>query len=416
LNEYRKDLLPNGIKVISEKIPHLKSFSLGFWFNVGSRDESRANNGISHFTEHMLFKGTKNRSARKIANDIEAYGGYLNAFTSKEHTCYYGRGMGKHLKRTFEVLADMALNPAFKESEIKKEAGVIIDELNDIEDSPEELIFDKFEEALFVGNALSYPIIGNEENILSFSQKNFFEFIGEKYNFKNLTIAACGDVNHDELAEYAVKYFGRGKASSPSIRKSAHPKKSIETEIEKDIQQTHVIVGVPTYGYKDKRRNLVNLFSHILGEGSSSRLFQTVREKNGITYQLNSFLNSFYDVSVFGVYYSTNDKSYEKAQKLIFNEFEKLKKTKVGKTELARAKEYFKGSLYLSLESATNRMFRIAQNEIYFDKNRTVDEVISQIDAITSEDILEIANELLDEKTLSKITLKAKNNSIKSAA
>ncbi len=165
LSQYNKTILPGGIKIISETVPHIKSFSLGFWFNVGSRDENLKNNGITHFIEHMLFKGTKKRSAKKIADDIESVGGYLNAFTSKEHTCYYGRGLGNHIEKTFEVLADMVQYPAFKPAEIRKEASVVVDELYDIEDNPEELIFDKFEEIIFAGNSLSLPIIGTEKNI-----------------------------------------------------------------------------------------------------------------------------------------------------------------------------------------------------------------------------------------------------------
>ena len=170
MNQYQKTILPNGIRILSENIPYVKSFSLGFWFNAGSRDENVHNNGITHFIEHMLFKGTKNRSARKIANDIESCGGYLNAFTSKEHTCYYGRGLASHFEKTFDVLTDMIQNPLFNPSDIKKEASVIVDELNDIEDNPEELIFDKFEEIIFSGNNISLPIIGKEKNIRSFSR------------------------------------------------------------------------------------------------------------------------------------------------------------------------------------------------------------------------------------------------------
>jgi len=207
INQFQKTVLPQGIKIVSEHIPYVKSFSLGFWFNVGSRDENQHNNGITHFIEHMLFKGTQKRSARAIANDIESYGGYLNAFTSKEHTCYYGRGLTKHLEKTFDVLADMIQNPAFKENEIKKEAGVVVDELYDIEDSPEELIFDKFEEYLFKGNPLGLPVIGTEKNIRSFTREDLFDFINNKYGFNNFTIAASGNMDHRELIRLANKYI-----------------------------------------------------------------------------------------------------------------------------------------------------------------------------------------------------------------
>jgi len=406
---YKKTILPQGIKILTENIPYVESFSLGFWFDVGSRDENKKNNGISHFIEHMLFKGTKKRSAAKIANDIEACGGYLNAFTSKEHTCYYGRGLSNYIEKTFDVLSDMIQNPAFKQSEIKKEAGVIVDELNDIEDSPEELIFDKFEETLFSNNTLGFPVIGTEKNIRGFNQEQLFKFVDDNYGFNNLTIAASGNVNHEQIIKLTEKYFQKDLGKKKNKRKFADSEIVNKLTIDKEIQQVHVIIGKSTYGYKDEKRSAVNVLSHILGEGSSSRLFQTVREKNGICYQLNSFLNSFYDVSSFGVYYSTNDKLFEKSYNLILSEFKKIREKKVGEKELKKAKEYLKGNMVLSLESMTNRMFRLAQSEIYFNTLKTIEESIIEIDAVTADDILEISNELLEPNKLSEVIIKSEN-------
>ena len=199
--------LDNGIRVVSEHLPYVESFSLGFWFNVGSRDEVLANNGISHFLEHMFFKGTEKRSAKKISDDIESLGGYLNAFTSKEHTCLYGRGLKSHLAKTFEVLADMAQNSVFSPNEIEKEANVIIDELNDIEDSPEELIFDRFETSTLKGSKLSMPIIGTEKNIKSFTKDDILSYIDKKYSFNNMFIIASGNVDHNNLIQLAEKFI-----------------------------------------------------------------------------------------------------------------------------------------------------------------------------------------------------------------
>lgn len=416
MDQFKKTILPQGITVVSETIPHVKSFSLGFWFNVGSRDESVEDNGITHFIEHMLFKGTKKRSPRRIANDIEAYGGYLNAFTSKEHTCYYGRGLSKYIERTFDVLADMVQNPAFKESEIKKEAGVVIDELYDIEDSPEELIFDKLEENIFAGNSLALPIIGTEENLRKFSQLELFNFIQQKYGFNRFFIAASGNVEHDQLVTLANKYIAKDFGRREIIRPDVIPAAVNNLVVEKETQQVYSIMGRATEGYKDGKRTAINVLSHILGEGSSSRLFQQIRERNGICYQLNTFLNSFYDVSAFGVFYSTNDKLYGKSKSLILNEFKKLREKKVPDREFKRAKEYLKGTMVLGLEGMTNRMFRIAQSEIYFGRIKPVEESIKEIDAVTPEEILELANELLDENTLSEVVIKSKNSQIKSAA
>ncbi len=418
MSQYNKTILPSGIKVISETIPYVKSFSLGFWFNVGSRDENSQNNGITHFIEHMLFKGTKKRSAKQIAVDIESFGGYLNAFTSKEHTCYYGRGLENHIEKTFDVLSDMVQHPAFKPGEMKKESSVVIDELYDIEDNPEELIFDKFEENIFAGNSLSMPIIGTEENLKKFTQHDLFNFVKEMYGCNRLIIAASGAVNHEKLLKFADKYIKTDLGVSKIKRKNYYSNNSIvKLEIiDKEIQQVHTILGRPTYGYKNEKRTMVNVLTQILGEGSSSRLFQTVREKNGIAYQINSFLNSFYDISTFGVYFSTNEKMMDKAMTIVLKEFRKLRENKISERELNKAKESIKGSLLLSLEGTSNRMMRMAQSELYFNKIKAIDEAIKEIDAVTRENILETANELLEEKSFIKLIIKSKNTIIKSAA
>ncbi len=418
MNHYNKTILPNGIKIISESIPYVKSFSLGFWFNVGSRDENAKNNGITHFIEHMLFKGTKKRSAKKIADDIESFGGYLNAFTSKEHTCYYGRGLSEHLEKTFDVLADMVQQPAFKPTEITKEASVVVDELNDINDNPEELIFDKFEEAIFSGNSLAYPIIGTEKNIKGFSQLDLFNFVKEKYGFNRLLIAASGEVDHKEIIKLAQKYFNVDLGYSPIKRKNISGNSIIPKLefIEKEIQQVHAILGTTAQGYKNESRIYVAVLNQILGEGSSSRLFQSVREKNGIAYQINSFLNSFYDISTFGIYLSTNEKMLDKALTIISKELKKLRDTKISGRELSKAKESLKGGMLLSLESTSHRMTRMAQSELYFNRVKSTEEIIKSIDAVTSEKILEAANQLLDENKFVKLIIKSKNVLLKSAA
>jgi predicted Zn-dependent peptidase len=418
LSPYNKTTLPSGIKVLSETIPYVKSFSLGFWFNVGSRDESFQNNGITHFIEHMLFKGTKKRSARKIAIEIESAGGYLNAFTSKEHTCYYGRGLADHIEKTFDVISDMIQQPSFKPAEIKKESSVVVDELYDIEDNPEELIFDKFEEIIFAGNTLGLPIIGSEKNIKGFSQFDLFNFIKEKYGFNRLIISASGAVDHDKIIELANKYFNIDLGKSSVKRKQCNPgvpASKIEF-IDKEIQQVHAIIGKATYGYKDERRAKAALLAQVLGEGSSSRLFQSVRERNGIAYQINSFLNSFYDVSSFGVYFSTNEKMVDKALSIVLKEFKKLRETKISGSELKKAKESIKGNIILSLESTTNRMIRMAQSELYYNRIKNLDEVLKEIDSVTTEDILDISNELLQEDSFLKLIIKSKNTLLKWAA
>jgi predicted Zn-dependent peptidase len=412
LSLYKKTVLPSGIKVLSEIIPNIKSFSLGFWFNVGSRDENLKNNGISHFIEHMVFKGTRKRSAKRIADDIESCGGYLNAFTSKEHTCFYARGLEDHFERSFEIIADMIQNSLFKPTEMRKEANVVIDELHDIEDNPEELIFDKFEELIFAGNNLSLPIIGTEENIKNYKQNDLHNFLDKNYSFNRLIISTSGAVDHEKVLRLIGKYFKKdlGKSLSRRISLEKHLLPSRVEYIDKEIQQVHAIIGRPTHGFKDERRTITAVLAQILGEGSSSRLFQSVRERNGIAYQINSFLNSFNDVSSFGVYLSTNNHMIEKAVSIILREFKKLRGTKVSEKELQKAKEAIKGSLIIGLESSSHRMIRMAQSELYYNRIKSIDEIIKEIDSVTTEEIIETANDLLNESSLTKIIIKSNNN------
>jgi predicted Zn-dependent peptidase len=407
VDNYYLTTLPGGTKIISEFIPHVKSFTLGFWFNVGARDESMRNNGISHFIEHMLFKGTKKRTAKMIAEEIESYGGYLNAFTSKEHTCYYSKGLTENLGRTFNVLSDLIQNPLFKENHIKREAGVVIDELKDLDDSPEELLYDKFEEIIFSGNRLSYPVIGKETNIKNFNSEDLFSFHGSNYNTAGLLVVASGNVKHDKLIKLTEKYITHRKSKYRRSRDKFNHKKVEDAFIEKDVQQVHTIIGRATYGYNDKRRVPVRFLSALIGEGSSSRLFLAVREKLGITYQINSFLNSYNDTSAFGVYFSTNLNQYARVIEIIFKEFKRLKEIPVSERELKKVKEYLKGGMLLSLESTTNRMMRIANSILYYDKVISVEEYLSKIDKITAEDVQRTANKLLNESKLIKVILKS---------
>ena len=357
----------------------------------------------------MFFKGTKKRSAKKIAEDIESLGGYLNAFTSKEHTCFYGRGLTDHVEKTFEVLADMVQNSIFDPKEIEKESAVVIDELYDIEDSPDELIFDKFESNIFHGNSLGMPIIGTEKNLRSFKQKDLFKYVNENYTRDRFFIVASGNIEHKDLINFAKKYISKNLKATKNNKRELIVTPTGDLHVSKETQQVHYILGRSTCGHKEKSRVNVSVLSHILGEGSSSRLFQKVREENGIAYQINSFLNSFFDISTFGIYLSTNDKSVNKAQDLIYEEIEKIKKKKVGSVELERAKEYLIGNMLMSLESTTNRMLRIAQSMIYFNKIKTIEETVKHIQAVSSKDIRDLCNEIFENGTLTRVILSSKN-------
>lgn len=416
MENYKITVLPSGVKIISEFIPHFKSFSLGFWINVGSRDENSRNNGITHFIEHMIFKGTKNRTAKQISDAIESYGGYLNAFTSKEETCIYVRGLENNFNLYFDVLSDLVQNPLFKESHIKKEAGVVIDELRDIEDNPEELIFDKFEEKIFAGNSLSYPIIGTEKNIQSFNSTLLHQFHKKFYRADNLLIVSSGCIEHEKIVELAKKSLQLKSGTTNTKRKSFVKNFADDYYIEKETNQIHTIIGKTSFGFNDERRTTLKVLTTLLGEGSSSRLFQAVREKLGITYQINSFLNSYKDVSAFGVYYSTSEKHWEKVYSIIARELNKIIDGKIKDNEIKRVKEYLKGNTILSLENTTNRMIRLANSILHYGKILSLEETIRRIDGITKENLIEIAEEVLSSKELITITLGSKNKSINYAA
>ena len=416
MNDFRITKLSNGTRIVSEYIPHVKSFSLGFWFNVGARDENNLNNGISHFIEHMLFKGTKRRSAKRISEEIESYGGYLNAFTSKEHTCYYTKGLPENLQRSFNVISDMIQNPLFKESHIRKEAGVILDELRDVEDNPEELIFDKFEEVIFDGNRLSMPVIGKENNIKKFNSRGLQKFHKSRYNTGKLLITASGLVDHDKLVRLAEKNIDKRKTGTKTNRTRFVSHRVHDLVLDRDFNQVHTIIGRATAGFNNIQRHKLKVLSTLLGEGSSSRLFLAVREKLGITYQITSFLNSYFDVSAFGVYYSTNTKQTNRVLDIVLKEFKKLREIKIKDKELEKVKAYIKGSTLLSLENTTNRMIRMANSLLYFNRIITVEEFLEEVNAITAEDLLKIANELLDKKKLIKVILKSDESKLKKVA
>lgn len=416
MDNYKITVLPGGLKIISEYIPHFKSFSLGFWINVGSRDENSRNNGITHFIEHMIFKGTKNRTAKQISDAIESCGGYLNAFTSKEETCVYVRGLENNFNLYFDVLSDLIQNPLFKDLHIKKEAGVVIDELRDIEDNPEELIFDKFEEKIFAGNSLYYPIIGTEKNILSFNSTLLHQFHKKFYRSDNLLIVSSGCIQHEKIVELAQKSIALKSGYSNQKRKSFVKNFAEDYFVEKDTNQIHTIIGKTSFGFNDERRTALKVLTTLLGEGSSSRLFQAVREKLGITYQINSFLNSYKDVSAFGVYYSTSEKHWEKVYSIIFRELRNIIDGKLKDKEIKRVKEYLKGNTILSLENTTNRMIRLANSILHYGKVLTLEESIQKIESVTKDELIQIANEVLNEKELITITLGSKNKSINKAA
>lgn len=405
---YRKTTLPNGIRIVSETIPHVRSVSIGVWVHVGSRDESASTNGISHFIEHMVFKGTERRSVREIAQSIESVGGYLNAFTGKEHTCYYARVLDEHAALALDVISDMVLRPLFPEKELEKERGVIIEELKNAEDDPEDIIHDLFDKSVFGPHPLGFPVIGTENNLRAFSRSDLIKYFRRHYVAQNLVVAAAGNLQHEYLVDLVQRAFEKAPRPSQSNGHERTKPKNLGSgrfEHVKPIQQAHVCLGTSTFGIRDRRRYVLMTLNTLLGEGMSSRLYQNIREKYGFAYSVYSYVNLMSDMGAFAAYIGTDKSHVERSIELIVKELEKLKTKPVGQAELERTKAQLKGSMMLSLESMPSRMMRLGSSELYFGELMPLDAIVKEIDAVTSEQIHRLANELFNLDTFCTVVI-----------
>ena len=389
-----KTVLDNGLKVVTEKIESVKSVSVGIWVKTGSRNESDQRAGITHFLEHMLFKGTENRSSYDIALSMESVGGYLNAFTSSEYTCYYSRCLNTQLERALDVLSDMILHPTFPEEEIEKEKKVVIEEMKMYRDSPQDYLFEEFSSYVFRDHPLGRPVIGYEETVSSFQRSDLYEYMEERYQPWNLLVTVAGNAEHEKVVNLAKRYFG----STDAEEKPDHGQELTEYDpgkqtVTKAIEQTHLILGRRGLYYDHDDKYLLLLANTVLGGGMSSRLHQNVREKYGYCYSINTFNQSYRDTGLFGIYVGTDLDYVDHVRELINREMNKLQEEPIGKKELEEAKAQLKGKLVLSLESTSNRMSRLAKSELYFDRFITVDELIGEIDAVRADDIQSFARD-----------------------
>ena len=405
---YRKTVLSNGLRVVSEELTHVRSVSIGVWIDVGSRDESATMNGISHFIEHMVFKGTTSRSVREIARSIESVGGYINAFTGKEHTCYYARVLDEHTSLAVDVLSDLVQNALFPQKDLEKEKAVVIEELKNAEDDPDDIIHDYFDKALFGRHPLGNPVIGTESNLRSFSRSDLIGYIQSHYIPRNMVLAAAGNISHDRLVDLAEKHFGRMKPGSrtrTANRIRPREYKPERKEYKKPIQQAHVCIGTQAWSVKSKQRYPVLVLNTLLGDGMSSRLFQNIREKYGFAYSVYSSATLMSDVGVFSAYIGTDKQHINVSTDLIMKEFDKLRQKPVSKAELNRTKAQLKGSMMLSLESIPHRMMRLGTSELYFRDINPIDAILKQINSVRQDDVQSIANTLFRENHLSKVVI-----------
>lgn len=408
---YQKTVLPNGIRIVTEEIPYVRSVSVGVWIDTGSRDEDERNNGITHFIEHMVFKGTERFSNQQIARSLESVGGYLNAFTTKEHTCFYARILDEYLNRAIDVISDLIQHPRIESKEVEKEKLVVLEELKNIEDDPDDIIHDYLDHNVYFKHPLGFPVIGKAENIRRFTSKDLFSHIQRHFVPGRMVVAAAGNLKHEELVTLVMKYFksnGQMHLQARRIRAShrIHSKKEV---IEKPINQAYVCMGTLSYSVKNQMRYPLLVLNTLLGDGMSCRLFQNIREKYGFAYAVYSFANLLSDTGSFGVYVGTDNNNIDRSIELIYKELEKLRKKPVGVAELARTKAQMKGSMMLGLENMSNRMIRLGSGELYFREYLTLDEVIKSIDAVDRDQIQKVANNILKIENFSTVIFKSKN-------
>ena len=401
MSSVNKDTLPNGLTVVTEAMPAVRSVSLGIWLRSGSRHEPGEQNGIVHFLEHMVFKGTENRSAEEIARAADAIGGHLDAFTSKESTCFSIKALDEHLERAFDILADLVKNPLLRSSDIAKECHVIQEEIKMVEDTPDDLVHEIFTKRYWQGHALGRPILGTRKTVGGFNQRLVRHFFNRHYLPSNILVAAAGHLEHARVVDLVTKEFGRascGRALPIGAAPIPHPHARYRRK--KELEQTHICLGTPAYHYAHERRFACYVLNTILGGGMSSRLFQNIREKRGLAYAVFSGLSTFQDAGVLSVYAGTAPANARKVVSLILEELHRLKSVPIAKEELQRAKDYLKGSLLLGLESSTSRMSNIARQEMYYGRYVSLDEVAAKIDAVTQDEVTIVARELFQSDRL----------------
>jgi predicted Zn-dependent peptidase len=394
-SEVQKTVLPNGVRIVTETIPAVRSISAGVWVHTGSRDESAKEAGISHFIEHMVFKGTTRRRMDQIARRLESVGGYLNAYTSKEYTCYYARTLDEHMDRAIDVGCDLVLRPTFPEKELDKEKEVVVEEIKMYEDMPEDLIFDRFEEIVYRPHALSRPIIGFPETVRSFTRDQLIQYVQTRYTAPQIVVTAAGNATHEQVVRHVEKAF-EGYDRAPIRRKPAPPKAYAPDErIEaRPIQQAHLVLGLRSFGIRDERRNILNVLNTVLGGGMSSRLNQNIREKYGFCYNIYSFANMQSDSGDFGVYMGTDTSHVDRAKKLILRETERLVQEALSPRLLHQAVNQVKGSLMLGLESMSNRMMRLGRQELFFGRHFSLDEIVASVESVTADNVQSLAQAL----------------------
>ncbi|MDD2401810.1 MAG: pitrilysin family protein [Clostridia bacterium] len=397
--DFDKVKLDNGIRIVSEKVPGVRSVSTGIWVEAGSRNETENIEGMSHFIEHLMFKGTQKRTATDIAETLDSVGGQLNAFTTKEFTCYYTKTLDEYFELGLEVLSDMFFNSTFKEKSISKEKGVIDEEIKMYEDTPDELIHDLFVQTAWPDHSLGKPILGTIESLEGITREDIINYIEEKYLSKHIVIAVAGNIEHKDVQEKVARYFEGMKNKCIKASKTQPQQiRSNSTNLRRETGQVQICLGTSGLSQNDERLHSVSVLNNILGGGLSSRLVQSIREERGLAYSVFSYHASFSDTGLFTVYAGTSPTKYHEVIHLILKEINDIKKNGITEKELTRAKEQIKGNMFLGLESVSSRMTRLGRNELCLNRIIPPSEVIDKIFAVTLEDIKKLACELFDDK------------------
>lgn len=389
----KKVKLQNGIQLLTEDIPHVRSLAVGVWINVGSRDEGDEVAGISHFIEHLMFKGTEKRTAKQIAEALDAVGGQLNAFTTKEYTCYYARVLDEHLELALDILSDMLFSSKFDVPDIDRERNVIIEEIKMYEDTPDELVHDVFASTIWQMHPLGRPIIGHADVIKQLDRDTFLGYLNKYYVPGNIVISLAGNIDHELAAGKITSYFGGlgGDLSHRSMDLPS-PRKEVFCRT-KDTEQVHLCLGTPGMPLDHDQIYTFQLVNTILGGGLSSRLFQEIREQRGLVYSIYSYHSSYYDTGIFCVYAGLSKENVSPALELIFKEIKDIRDNGVTDQELRRAKDQLKGNLLLSLENVNTRMSRLGKSQMYLGKVVSPEEIVQRIEKVSGQDIKNLARE-----------------------
>jgi predicted Zn-dependent peptidase len=405
VEEYRKSVLPNGIRVVTERMPHVRSVAVGIWLNTGSRNEPESRGGVSHLIEHLVFKGTASRTAEEIARTMDSVGGQMDAFTAKEHTCFYVSVLDEHLPLAVDLLTDILLHPLFGTEEIEREKSVVLQEIKMVEDTPDDLIHDLFAQRIWAGHPLGRPILGSREVVQGMSREVILSHFVEEYVPQSIVIAVAGHVDHEQVVSLFAPCFG-GFDRPPVARDGTPPvlRSGVEL-VPKSLEQVHMVLGFPGLAQAASERYALSLLNDIIGGSMSSRLFQEVRERQGLVYSIYSGTQAYRDTGILYIYAGTDTPSFSKVLKCVLGVVRALKKDGVTAEELRRAKEHLKGNLMLSLESTSSRMNRLAKQELYFGAFFSLDEMLAAIDRVREEEVHALVDRLLDEDRLTLLTL-----------